>query len=517
MKPYFAYIRVSTAKQGERGVSLQEQRDAITRSAERSGLRIVEWFEERETAAKRGRPVFSRMLQLLRSGKATGIIIHKIDRSARNLRDWADLGELIDQGVEVRFATEDLDLHSRGGRLSADIQAVVAADYIRNLREESRKGFYGRIKQGVWPLPAPLGYLDCGAGKPKAIDPAKGPLVRLAFDLYGSGRYNLHTLCEELTHRGLRNRRGKPLGVNRLSDLLNNAFYIGLLKIKRTGETFPGGHEPLISTDLFERVKRILKGKLNTHAIRHDFAFRRLLACKTCGYSLIGERQKGIVYYRCHTKTCARTTIREDFVEEEFERALLPLEFLPEEQVILGDKLIKIRGEWIQQHERMLQTTRLNLDQVEARLTRLTDAFLDGNIEKPFFEERKAKLLLERAEAREKLAELRNTPTKGAERLSEFLELARTAYIQFKLRNGEEKRELVRMVTSNRSADGKKLDFRLSRGFVLVANRFQSTNSGPYRDIPRSRGNVPLTEEDLSEIWDRLLPKLLDEYLSYVT
>jgi len=57
------------------------------------------------------------------------------------LRDWADLGELIDAGVEVHFATESLDLHTRGGRLSADIQAVVAADYIRNLREETRKGF----------------------------------------------------------------------------------------------------------------------------------------------------------------------------------------------------------------------------------------------------------------------------------------------------------------------------------------------------------------------------------------
>src|SRR5262249_8667061 len=151
-----------TAKQGERGVSLQEQRDAIERYCQRVGLQVSRWFEERETAAKRGRPIFSRMLKLLRRGEAQGVIIHKIDRSARNLKDWSDLGELIDQGVEVHFANESLDLQSRGGRLSADIQAVVAADYIRNLREEARKGFYGRIKQGVYPLPAPLGYLDRG-------------------------------------------------------------------------------------------------------------------------------------------------------------------------------------------------------------------------------------------------------------------------------------------------------------------------------------------------------------------
>src|SRR5207245_11339384 len=125
--------------------SLQEQKGAIENYSHRFGLKIDQWFEERETAAKHGRPVFTQMLKLLRQGKARGVIIHKIDRSARNLKDWADLGEMIDAGIEVHFANESLDLHSRGGRLSADIQAVVAADYIRNLREETRKGFYGSL------------------------------------------------------------------------------------------------------------------------------------------------------------------------------------------------------------------------------------------------------------------------------------------------------------------------------------------------------------------------------------
>jgi site-specific DNA recombinase len=162
---FFAYIRVSTIKQGVQGVSLQEQKSAIERYAQAQNIRIVQWFEERETAAKRGRPVFNQMLSLLKKSKAEGVVIHKIDRSARNLRDWSDLGELIDRGVSVHFANESLDLGSRGGRLSADLQAVIASDFIRNLKEESRKGFYGRIKQGLYPLPAPIGYLDQGRGK----------------------------------------------------------------------------------------------------------------------------------------------------------------------------------------------------------------------------------------------------------------------------------------------------------------------------------------------------------------
>src|SRR2546428_760399 len=162
------------------------------------------------------------MLKLLKQGKVDGVIIHKIDRGARNLKDWADLGELIDQGIEVQFVNESLDLNSRGGRLSADIQAVVAADYIRNLREETRKGFYGRIKQGLYPLPAPLGYLDKGTGKVKELDPTKAPLVKKSFELYGSGRYSLDPLCEEMFRLGLRNRTSNKVTRAGLSVLLNN-------------------------------------------------------------------------------------------------------------------------------------------------------------------------------------------------------------------------------------------------------------------------------------------------------
>jgi site-specific DNA recombinase len=198
MKKFFGYIRVSTTKQGEQGSSLQEQKAAIEAYASRHGLKIIEWFEEQETAASQGRPVFGRMLKAIERHLADGVITHKIDRSARNLKDWAHIGELIDRGVEMHFAHESLDLASRSGRLSADILAVVASDYIRNLRDEVRKGFYGRLKQGLYPLAAPVGYLDQGGGKPKTIDPVRGPLVRQAFELYATGLWTLHSLNDEL-------------------------------------------------------------------------------------------------------------------------------------------------------------------------------------------------------------------------------------------------------------------------------------------------------------------------------
>src|ERR1700730_4891831 len=111
-KGYFSYIRVSTVRQGQTGTSLAEQREAIQRYADRWHLQVVREFEETETASKSGRPIFLQMLAALKGGKADGVIIHKIDRGARNLRDWSELGEIIDRGIDVHFANENLDLES---------------------------------------------------------------------------------------------------------------------------------------------------------------------------------------------------------------------------------------------------------------------------------------------------------------------------------------------------------------------------------------------------------------------
>jgi DNA invertase Pin-like site-specific DNA recombinase len=70
MNDFYGYIRVSTVKQGQQGVSLQEQRDAIERHAQSLNLNIIDWFEEKETAAKRGRPTFNKMMKLLKQRKA---------------------------------------------------------------------------------------------------------------------------------------------------------------------------------------------------------------------------------------------------------------------------------------------------------------------------------------------------------------------------------------------------------------------------------------------------------------
>jgi DNA invertase Pin-like site-specific DNA recombinase len=493
-KKLFSYIRVSTAKQGEHGVSLQEQQDAIQRYADRQNLTIIRSFEEQETAAKRGRPVFSEMLGLLRRGSAQGVIIHKIDRGARNLKDWADLAELIDLGTEVHFANESLDLNTRGGRLSADIQAVVAADYIRNLREETKKGFYGRLKQGLYPIRAPIGYLDCGGGQPKVPDPQMAPLVREAFGLYASGNYSLPRLVVEMKLRGLRNRDGKPVSLNGLSTVLNNPFYTGLIRIRKTGECYTGVHAPIVSSFVFETVRRVLTGKVVPRTRRHEFSFSRMIRCSLCGQTVMAELQKGNIYYRCHTRSCETKTIREERIE-----AALVNEFA---KLILSDEEMSYVKQWFTWARENKQTRlaeqidarRLKLGQIRERLARLTDAYLDGTIDKALHNERRTLLLSEENSLKRQLAELESGYDDVLLRLENYLELIQAASNLHNLVLPAEKRVLVKKLTSNLSVSPEKPAITLRAEAQMIAERRILLDGSPNRGVPRT--------------WDRLLKQL---------
>ena len=452
MKRYFAYTRVSTTRQGEKGSSLQEQKAAIEAYARRYSLSIVEWFEEQETAAKHGRPVFTRMLSAINRGSAHGVITHKIDRSARNLRDWAALGELVDGGIELHFAHESIDLTSRGGRLAADIQAVVAADFIRNLKDEVRKGFYGRLKQGLYPMKAPLGYLDQGGGRAKVIDPVHGPTIRAAFDLYASGEWNLRTLSEELFARGVRTRAGCRLHRSALSHVLNNPFYVGLIRIKKTRETYLGVHEPLVDKAVFDRVQVLLRGRTNLKLEAHRFRYQRLLRCTSCGRSLSAELQKGHVYYRCHTPSCPTISFREEAVDATL-RTLSP-RFRPDAAIwaamesdveeFFADSRGRVGEE--------LRSVAVRTSALDDRLARLTDAYLDRVVDRETYVLRKDQLLGERASLASRRTVLEGTDDPTRRRIKDIFELVKSLGYMPDLGNDARLRRLLKDATSNLSA-----------------------------------------------------------------
>jgi DNA invertase Pin-like site-specific DNA recombinase len=496
MGKVFAYTRVSTVKQGEKGVSLQEQKDSIIRYARQRDLAIIRWFEDRETAAKQGRPAFMLMLKLLRLKVADGVIIHKIDRSARNLEDWVDVGKLSDTGVAIHFANENVDLATVSGRLSADIQAVVAAHYSRNLREETKKGFYGRLKQGFYPLRAPIGYLDQGAAKPKVPDPTMALLVKECIELYGTGQWSLPELVHGMYKRGLRNRRGSPVTINGISTILNNPFYAGIMRIRKTGQEFSGNHAPLVSRNLFERVQALLHGKAVDRVVQHSFLFSRLVHCGSCRYSLIGERVKGHTYYRCHNRpfksppVCPKTSIREEELEEALLTHINKLTLCDAEVTLLREWIADRREHSGAERQEQKRSVSLQLDALRSRMNRLTDLLLDESIEKLVFEEKQKALIWDEAQLRQTLASLEAGYDTALEEIERTVELAKDASLLYKQANPERKRELLRSLLSNFTVSGKNVDVELTIPFRVIANREKTSYGSPYRGTCRTLGNI---------------------------
>ena len=482
MKQCFGYVRVSTAKQGE-GVSLIAQKEAIQLYCDQNEIEICQWFEEKETAAKQGRPLFTQMIQALKKGKADGLVIHKIDRSARNFADWAKIGQLNDLGYDIHFATETLDFRSRGGRLSADIQAVIAADYIRNLREEAKKGIVGRLKQGFYPFMAPLGYLNNGGGKVKTLDPDRAPLIKDMFDLYASGRHSLRSLRIEMAQRGLTNAAGRYPSKHLIEGILSNPFYCGVIHIKTTGETYDGAHVPLISAKLFERVQDVKAGKAGKKVTRHNHLYRGLFRCGFCKTAMIPERQKGIVYYRCHTPGCPTTSVREDEIEHSVDVALR--ECKPTGESI--ERIVSKVEHWVatkydkQADEAALQNHLIDLN---AKIENLTDALIDRLIDKETYAARHHKLLLDKRKIEEKAREISNMQ-QAPENVRKFLELVKTLAGLYESANPAEKRELVISTTSNRVITRKNIAFEPSNWLSSVRDSLAVPNGAPPR--PNSR------------------------------
>jgi hypothetical protein len=383
------------------------------------------------------------MMQRLKAREAGGVIMHKIDRSARNLRDWVELSDLADAGVAVHFSNEGVDLSSTMSRYSADIHAASAAHYIRNLREETLKGLYGRLKQGLYPWQAPIGYVDQGRGNAKIVDPIQGPLM------------------------------------------LRNSFYIGIIKVTVNGQTFQGVHEPLVSSAVFDRVQDVLDGKIHARVTKHDFAFRKLLSCAACGLSLIGERQKGRVYYRCHTAGCA-ASIREDVVEDLVVGQLATMTLSTEEHDQLIQEVNSLRGQVATSVEKARKSLGLKRVAAEERLNRLTDALIDGMIDREDHGARRSSLLREIRAIDEQIGRTTEEGGGPMDMVDRFLERAKSLEQSYISALPHERRDFLRDATSNRVVSGKNVEIAWLDEYRALAERPKLDECDHLRDVPRT-------------------------------
>jgi len=482
MKRLYGYIRVSTIKQGD-GVSLEVQEEDIIRYAKRKNLKIIAWFKEKKSASKGFRPQFNQMMDNLYNKKADGFIAHKIDRMMRNRNDWATINDLMDIGREV-YSADGTTMDDVNGRFMGDIQAAVATRYSSNLSQEAKKGLYGRLKQGIFPFKAPIGYVDKGKGQVKTIDPIQSELVKQAFQLYMSGEYSVLELSKEMEKRGLKNTKGKRLCKNGIIRLLKNPFYTGIMKIK--GKTYKGKHKALIDTRLFKQVQMVFKSRNRGKITKHNYLFRKLIRCEQCSLVMSGERQKGRVYYRCKTKNCLTKTIREDTAEYYVKNVLKTVSLTKKEASILNEIITEEKANSLEIQETLMKGYSLQAKQYESKEQKLLDAYLDDMVEKDEYEKRKQKILFKQRELEERKESIANSIDAIFNRIDDLVELCKSPLKTYNSGIKEEKREILETITSNLTICGRKAMFSMVSPFRELANRDLLSFGGHDRDTNRT-------------------------------
>ena len=318
------YLRVSSAGQvntdyDPEGISIPAQRRRCVDKARELGVEIVDEYVEpgKSATAISKRPVFQKMIGRIRKDRDIDyVLVYSTSRMNRNwMENGAVLLELRQLGVTMVSATENID-DSPLGEAMTGFLAVFNGFQSRANGEDIKYKMGQKARAGGTIFRAPIGYLNATEGfdgrmvRSIAIDPVRSPYVKMAFELYATGRYSLPALRTKLTEAGLTTRptarypAGTPISINSLGKLLRDRYYCGV--IVHDGEEFPGRHEAIVSEELFQRVQSVLFAErgAGTRRRTHNHYLKGLLWCGRCGKRLIiwpGRSKTGeqYLYYVC--------------------------------------------------------------------------------------------------------------------------------------------------------------------------------------------------------------------------
>lgn len=218
------YVRVSTTQQSEEGVSLQAQCKKIRAYCDLHDLELMEIVEDAGLSGKSiaGRPGIQRILEMVKVRKVDNVVVLKLDRLARNLKEAVEISEEMQKrSVALHSISEKLDTGSATGRLFYAILAAMAAWEREVISERTKTALeYKRANGERISNHAPFGYrFDDG----KVVKDAKEQrIIEHIKQLHQVG-YSIRGIVGALERSGYTNRNGRPVGRSEIWKILQAA------------------------------------------------------------------------------------------------------------------------------------------------------------------------------------------------------------------------------------------------------------------------------------------------------
>jgi DNA invertase Pin-like site-specific DNA recombinase len=276
-----AYCRVSTEEQAEEGWSIEGQTDKLRAYASLHDLGEITVVSDPGLSGKNMlRPGLQQLLAAVEAGHVTHVVVWKLDRLSRNLRDLMELRDTFElRGVTLHSVSENLDLSSPSGRWFFSMMGGQAEYYRDALAENVRMGNARAHKEGRHINRPKFGYdlVD------KFLVPNdNAPIVREIFRLRREG----------VSLVGIEDATG--VKASTVKTIIESRVYQGKIKFKK--EWLPGVHEPIITEAEWRAAQRA-----HTKGVRRskDPLSGRVI-CGLCGRKMsVMQNGKGSVFYRC--------------------------------------------------------------------------------------------------------------------------------------------------------------------------------------------------------------------------
>lgn len=319
------YIRVSTTHQIDKD-SLPFQRQELENYAKYIlGTDNYVIFEDAGYSAKNtDRPKYQEMMNGIRQGDFTHILVWKIDRISRNLKDFTEMYEELKQ-CKVTFVSknEQFDTSTAMGEAMLKIILIFAELERKLTAERVFSIMLSRAEKGLWNgATVPLGYIWSEDKGFPVVEPTEAEVVKYIYKLYEQLRSTLK-VAYRLQQENIQTKRNGQWTAKTVRDILRNPFYVGTyrynmresggsrrLKNKDEWIVVENNHPAIIEKEQFECVNQLLSDNYRgltdvQRADIHKHIFSKMLYCGKCNALLTAgldsARQDG---YRPSRYTC---------------------------------------------------------------------------------------------------------------------------------------------------------------------------------------------------------------------
>jgi len=301
--------------------SLDAQREAgeayiRSQTGEGWSLLPTQYDDGGYTGANMERPALKRLMADVQGGNIDCIVVYKVDRLSRSLRDFARMMDLFEkQGVSFVSVTQQFNTTTSLGRLTLNILLSFAQFEREIISERTRDKQSAARKRGKWTGGhLILGYdLDIHGGR-LVVNAAEAEQVRSLFQRYLAGE-SIMSMVAKAGDAGWRNKQwttqegklygGQPLRRAHVYNLLANVLYTG--RVAMDGALYAGEHEAIIDQQTFNLVQAKLqqnsRARGDARRTKVEVLLRGMIYCSACGSAMYptysSSKERRYRYYVC--------------------------------------------------------------------------------------------------------------------------------------------------------------------------------------------------------------------------